>query len=161
MQFSPILLFVFAAIQAKDIVPAKKALAGCKTLIKNVAYNCGNSTDILEITKVTLTPLQPRRGEKVEIRVQGRLRELVTYGSTVRVNAKLGPIQVRRSKDICELALKEKTSVKCPIKSSKFDFKHSTSIPIFVPKGHYEIEAIGTSQAKKQIFNVKVDLGLK
>ncbi|KAJ9076049.1 hypothetical protein DSO57_1031322 [Entomophthora muscae] len=161
MQFSSIALLLISAIQASNITLTRRANDGCRPLIQGVVYDCGASGDVLEIRRATMNPSQPQPGRPIEFRIQGYLREEVTFGSRVVVNGKLDSFEVVNfEEDICQGAQQRKLPIRCPLKPPTFDFRYSVMVPLFAPSGHYEVVANAINQNTKQIFNVMAEFDL-
>lgn len=80
------------------------------------AYDIGDSSYILDIQDITLTPPYPSPGDNLTIEAIGYLEEPVDYGAEAHVLVKLGFVQLlKRTFDICQEIDNNDVDLQCPI----------------------------------------------
>ncbi|KAI8051352.1 ML domain-containing protein [Syncephalis plumigaleata] len=103
-------------------------------------YDCSESTDILQIKEVELTPDPPHKGQTLYIKATGTFSEAVTQGSYAKVIVKYGLIQlIKQTYDLCENV--SQANISCPIGPGEITLERSVDLPKEIPPGSYRVNA--------------------
>ncbi|KAI8144502.1 ML domain-containing protein [Fennellomyces sp. T-0311] len=122
--------------------------------------DCSDSSYILDIEDITLTPAQPQPGQELLIQASGYLKERVDYGANAHVIVKLGVVQlINRNFDICNELDNNDTELKCPIESGLVTVSQKVTLPKETPRAHFNVQvrAENYDGAKLACLDVNID----
>ena len=126
--------------------------------IGDIWYNCGSSSDIATIVKLTVSPDPPQKGQNMTVTAAINLSEEVT-GGNVKVYVKFGFLPVHdKTLDLCNV-LKEVGEI-CPIQAGTATKTMTLEIPSAVPGGLYTGSIKAVNQSGDEILCIDFDLQL-
>ncbi|KAJ9077000.1 hypothetical protein DSO57_1020896 [Entomophthora muscae] len=129
----------------------------CRPLAKGVVSDCGKSNDVFQFSDIVLTPEAPTWNATNYIRIQGTLKETLTYGTYVNVTILQGGKQHDDNKDLCAMLDQLRTQKRCPVSPQDIAFVNSLDITSYFPTGNYKIKVIGFTNTSRQLFNFRID----
>lgn len=105
--------------------------------------------DLLQITKVDLSPNPPQAGQTLVIEATGVLASKIEEGAYVDLSVKYGLIRLISTRaDLCEQI--KNVDLNCPIENGKLSISKSVDLPNEIPPGTYTVFAdVYTVDAKK------------
>ncbi|KAI7862049.1 ML domain-containing protein [Spinellus fusiger] len=117
----------------------------------NLITNCGDSTDLLIIKDITLTPDPPVKGQLLTVDFSGFLKEPVENGTYIDVAIKYGLVQIIHKRfDFCN-EVADKVDEACPIPEGPLVFHKEIELPKEIPGGRYTVNAKIVSSTEKRI----------
>jgi hypothetical protein len=104
--------------------------AEVETLASSITW-CSSPEDVFIPKRVVVTPDPPKRGEKLTIKLEGKLARQVDQG-TAHVKVKLGFIQLLdRDYEICDYV--HEVDKQCPLQKGDFVIQKEVDLPAEVP----------------------------
>ena len=128
-----LLFLAVIAIAAADTIPTD---------------NCGDASDPLQLTSVSVSPFPLKAGANLTVSINGNLVTDVTGGS-YSVNVKyMGIDLINQSGDLCTVDPK----FPCPLTHGPFSITESNiALPSDAPAGQYDVTINATDKAGKRI----------
>ena len=125
---------------------------------ENLIMNCGKSTDLFEITELSIKPEIIYLGSTMKVKISGIFKEDITF-ATVNVKVKLGFIPLINSDfDLCkELPRINET---CPLKKGVYSIEKEFVVN-HIPNGQYKVYARISNDNPIACVNVVEDIELK
>ena len=116
--------------------------------------NCGESSDLLSLKDLKITPDPPVRGQPLTIAFEGDLREPIEGSEMVNIQVKYGVIKiVDMTTNLCEELGKVDDVPQCPFSPGHWRFNHTEVLPSDIPPGRYTLTIEAYSKKfKKGIF---------
>ncbi|KAI9297391.1 hypothetical protein K502DRAFT_323303 [Neoconidiobolus thromboides FSU 785] len=157
MQFTKFLTtFALIASTTASFTPNTE----CRPLLGNAVLDCGLPSDLLHISKVSITPQVPVRGQKITVTLTGELSDEIPDGTTAHVIAKNGDVTViDKSYNFCTVVGSGQN--KCPIKKGPVTTTKEIEIPAGLPDGSYIIDGTINTPAKKQVAHIQLKVTFK
>ena len=99
---------------------------------------CGGPEDVFVPKSLLLLPDPPQKGQSLQVKLTGYLKEAVVQGATAHVKVKLGFISLLdQDFDVCNEI--HQIDKECPVPQGDFVLEKTFDIPAAVPSGHYRI----------------------
>lgn len=128
--------------------------------------DAGSSSDDLQLTDVTISPLGGKvtRGSNITVTATGDdiASYAISQGSNLKLSVKYGIITVlSKTYDLCQL-LSESGYISCPIdpQSGSKTVTVSEEIPSDAPTGAYSGSASATDQEGHEIFSIEFSMSV-
>lgn len=139
-------LFMYAALFAPQLLRAtnkmwlKRGHTTDFTLVdtRTIIILCSAVDDVMNVTKVTLSPDPPKRSENLTVTVYGTLSESLNEGAYLMTKVRKGSIHFPRIRfPACDYILGG-----CPVSQSSDRIDLQFNLPRLIPGGTYEVEII-------------------
>ncbi|KAG6897353.1 hypothetical protein C0992_002279 [Termitomyces sp. T32_za158] len=98
--------------------------------------NCGQSTDVIQIEDIVVTPDPPQPGKDMTVKVKGKAQSVIEDGAYADVRVKLGLVKLLDKRfDVCEEARKANATVQCPVQPGMYTVEQTVTLPWEIPRG--------------------------
>ncbi|KAE8221669.1 hypothetical protein CF319_g5006 [Tilletia indica] len=102
--------------------------------------NCGDSSDIVEVHTIEVSPDPPQRGKNMTIHATGKVQKRIEEGAYAMVDVKIGLIRLlHRQIDICEEARQNNAEVQCPVEPNEYDLTQTVTLPSQIPPAKFGV----------------------
>jgi hypothetical protein len=124
--------------------------------------NCSSPDAIFQLENLMVEPESPKAGDKVKIRLSGKLKEDIVRHGEVRIRVKFGVLTVvDQISDFCEALTQIPDVAKCPLKAGDYSIVKEQTLPSSLPPGKYTINITAKNESGKQIVCVQGVFTLK
>ncbi|CDS14561.1 hypothetical protein LRAMOSA06730 [Lichtheimia ramosa] len=128
----------------------------------SLIHDCSDSSYILDIQDITLTPPYPSPGDNLTIEAIGYLEEPVDYGAEAHVLVKLGFVQLlKRTFDICQEIDNNDVDLQCPIMDGLVKVTQKITLPEEIPKAHFKVQVRAENYDKRPLACLDVDIDFR
>ncbi|KAJ3087286.1 Phosphatidylglycerol/phosphatidylinositol transfer protein [Quaeritorhiza haematococci] len=106
--------------------------------IQQTATWCGAEGDIFQLKSLVISPDPPKRGQSLDIMINGTLSEDIVPGAYAEVKVKLGLVKLFDGRiDFCEEI--KQVGEECPIPKGPLGIAKTVDIPSELPPGRYMV----------------------
>ncbi|KAJ8659097.1 hypothetical protein O0I10_005135 [Lichtheimia ornata] len=128
----------------------------------SLIHDCSDSSYILDIYDITLSPRYPLPGDNLTIEAIGFLEEPVSYGAKADVLVKLGFVQLLKKEfDICEEMDNNDVELQCPIMDGPVKVTQKVTLPKEIPKAHFKVQVRAKNHNNHPLACLDVDVDFR